>query len=363
MNSKQNIPGYWTRFLLRLKHWEFWPTTLVYLPVILCYPYWALRSGSLFFFALVNPNMKMGGLYGGSKYDALMELDKEDIPTTLLFAPSDTVGLVMETMKDMKLDFPIIVKPDLGERGKGVEKVSNLAHLEQIVAAVTSPFIVQEYIDLPFEAGVFYIRKPSEDKGMVTSVVVKGFLSIVGDGEQTIEQLAAKDKRAVLIWDSLMQCVKEHRNKILAKGQKLTLEPIGNHRRGTAFNDGRHLMTDALIAETERMAQSLPNFYYGRFDVRAESEEAFRNGKTMRVMEVNGANAEPAHIYQEGTPLLEGLTTLVKYWNMLYLIAKENKKNHALPKFSEAWVVYRDWQNIKKEKLNAPMGDVSAKFI
>ena len=363
MNSKQNIPGYWTRFLLKLKHWEFWPTTLVYLPVLFCYPYWTLRSGSLFFFALVNPNMKMGGLYGGSKYDALMGLNKRDIPTTLLFNPTDSVGLVTATMKDMKLDFPIILKPDLGERGKGVVKVDNLDQLEKCLTMQISPFILQEYIDLPFEAGVFYIHKPSESKGTVTSVVVKGFLKIVGDGESTIEQLAAKDKRAVLIWGSLMKSIVPSCDKILPKGQELTLEPIGNHRRGTAFNDGTHLITDQLIEATERMAQSLPNFHYGRFDVRAESEEAFRMGKTMSVMEVNGANAEPAHIYQEGTPLIKGLITLVQYWNTLFSIAMENKKNHALPKFWEAWIVYRDWQNIKKGKWDALIDDLSAKII
>lgn len=345
--------GYITRLLIKLNHWEFWPTTLVYLPVLICYPYWALRSGSLFFFQAVNPRLIMGGLYGASKHEALAFLKDSDKPKTLLFHQGQPFQEVENQFIKAGLKYPIIIKPDLGERGKGIEKINRSSGLKPAVESQTSDYLVQEYLDMPFEAGVFYIRHPSQAKGKVTSIVVKGFLEVEGDGISTIKELATRNKRAVLIWEKLKLGLTQSEEDIPKKGERLVLEHIGNHSRGTAFNDGNHFINQKLNDWAESVAFQIPEFYYGRFDVRANSQEDFLAGKTIKIMEVNGANAEPAHIYQEGAPLIKGMKTLLLYWNTLYLISKHNLKTHPKAKFSEAWQAYKAWQAIKRDKWNA----------
>jgi hypothetical protein len=338
--------------LIKIVDWEFWSTWLVYLPVLVCYPYWAARCHSIFFFAFANPKIPMGGLYGSSKYESLKHINASDKPATMLVKHGERADSVLSKMSLLNINFPIILKPDFGERGKGVELVRSEKQLRKTIPTHSSDFVIQEYLDMPFEAGVFYIKKPWEEKGKVTSIVVKGFLHVVGDGVQTIEELALKNKRAVLLWDKLSRTLKGDLSTILPIGELVTLEPIGNHSRGTAFNNGNHLINAHINAWAERIADHLPEFYYGRFDIRAPSAEDFSKGHSIKIMEVNGANAEPAHIYQEGASLFSGLATLVKYWHTIHLIARFNKKNMPSVKFKDALFFYRRWQKIKREKWN-----------
>jgi hypothetical protein len=349
----KSFKEYIARLLIKLNHWEFWPTALVYLPILICYPYWVLRTRSLFFFQAVNPRLRMGGLYGASKYQSLTYLKAEDKPKTLLFTKNEQYESVEQLFLKAGISYPIIIKPDIGERGKGIEKIDQTERLKPAVESQTSDYLVQEYLDMPFEAGVFYIKHPTQLLGKVTSIVVKGFLEIEGDGESTIKALAAKNKRAVLIWSKLKMGLSTPETYIPNLGEKIVLEHIGNHSRGTAFNDGNHLINQVLTDWAESVASQIPEFYYGRFDVRARSIEDFLRGETIKIMEVNGANAEPAHIYQEGASLTKGMKTLMHYWHTLYLISKYNLKTHPKVKFAEAWHAYKCWQEIKREKWSA----------
>jgi phosphoribosylaminoimidazole carboxylase (NCAIR synthetase) len=97
-----------------------------------------------------------------------------------------------------QLSFPVIAKPDMGERGKGVTLVHDLATLQRYADTINQDFIIQEFCDFPQEAAIFYIRKPSESRGRITSFTTKEFLSVTGDGHQTIGQLMSLSFRARL---------------------------------------------------------------------------------------------------------------------------------------------------------------------
>lgn len=303
--------------------------------------------------------MSMGGLYGAGKHNALRHLPDTNKPRSLFFEVGTSVSLVQERIRANNLSFPLIIKPDLGERGKGVEKLHDMRQLERTLPTHTSNFLIQEFLDQPFEAGVFYIRFPQEERGRITSVVVKGFLEITGDGKHSVKELALQNKRALLVWDKMKHSLSIPESKVLERGEKVALEPIGNHSRGTAFNDGNHLISKALTDEIERLARHVPDFYYGRFDLRTQCEEDLKRGKGLQVMELNGVNAEPAHIYQEGASLLVGMATLVRHWHWAFQIGMRNKKNHPPVKFYEALVVYRSWRSIKTEKWSVtPASDM-----
>ena len=175
----------------------------------------------------------------------------------------------MSVVHEAGLSFPLVVKPDQGERGKGIEVVHAKAELQSAVGSHPTPFLIQPYLDLPFEAGVFYVRMPNEPHGRVTSVVVKGFLTVTGNGQDTLETLALQNMRAALIWNDLKGCLRDNPQRVLDEGEVVVLESIGNHSRGTAFLDGRHLIEEAVVEEANRLASCIPGFFYGRFDLRA----------------------------------------------------------------------------------------------
>ena len=65
----------------------------------------------------------MGGLYGASKYESLKHIFASDKPATMLVKHAEQADSVLNNMSLLNINLPIILKPDFGERGKGVELV------------------------------------------------------------------------------------------------------------------------------------------------------------------------------------------------------------------------------------------------
>lgn len=85
--------------------------------------------------------------------------------------------------------------------------------------------------------------------------------------------------------------------RVLAAGERLPLTIAGNHCQGTLFRDGRHLLTPALEARIDRVAQAYPGFYIGRFEIRYSDVERFKAGEDVAIVELTGATAESTNIY------------------------------------------------------------------
>src|SRR5690606_16022218 len=138
------------------------------------------------------------------------------------------------------------------------------------LSAIRTSFIIQELIDLPFEFGVFYRRYPNEPSGIVTSIVMKEMLTIYGDGHSTFEELIMANERARLQWHALKEKYRDRLNTVLRNGEVVELVSIGNHCLGTKFLDGSHLITDELCSSFDRISRQIPDFYFGRYDLRSE---------------------------------------------------------------------------------------------
>jgi hypothetical protein len=186
--------------------------------------------------------------------------------------------------------------------------------------------IMQEYIDLPMEAGIFYYRMPNENKGTVSSVVLKGLLAVTGNGKSSIYELMMDFPRAKLQIDRLREVGVLDLERIPEEEEKVVLEPIGNHNRGTAFLNGNYLINQKLIEIIDELSNSIDKFYYGRYDVRCQDEEALYRGE-FKVIELNGSASEPAHIYAPGFPLLKAYQVLFHHWRILFEISRMNHKN------------------------------------
>lgn len=75
----------------------------------------------------------------------------------------------------------------------------------------------------------------------------------------------------------------------------------------------------------DRISKEMRQFYFGRFDLKCASLEDLSKGN-VKILEVNGCGAEPAHIYQPGFSLWEAYGVLFTHWNNLYQISFQNRQ-------------------------------------
>lgn len=312
-----------SNFFIKLRSWEYWPWYVIYFPVILYWVWLSFKARSFFFYSATNPAMKCGGLFGESKKHILEILPKHLVPVTLLFNPDIHLDQVMTQLRENELNFPVIAKPDIGERGILVEKIKNKVELDSYISKAKYKFQIQEYVEGPIELGVFYYKFPNDEKGCVSSIVQKKMLSLTGDGKSSIRDLILKNDRAKLQLDVL-----EHKmdlDEILPLNKQKELVSIGNHCKGTTFLNGEALINDQLVDVFDEIHQQMEGFYYGRFDLRCDSTESLYQGK-FKIMELNGAASEPAHIYHPGFSLLKAYKVLFHHWRKLYEIGIANHK-------------------------------------
>src|SRR3546814_20146204 len=69
----------------------------------------------------------------------------------------------------------------------------------------------------------------------------------------------------------------------------------------------------------------MPEFYFGRFDVRFRSVEALGRGEDFQILEVNGASAEAIHIWDPEQTVRETYRVLFEQFRLLYVIGAGNR--------------------------------------
>jgi hypothetical protein len=181
------------------------------------------------------------------------------------------------------------------------------------------------------EAGIFYVRIPGEEKGGITGIVGKELLTIKGDGESTIRQLLQKTPRFLLQLSALEQKNGDIFDDILKKGECRTLMPYGNHSRGAKFIDWSDLITDELTHVIDGICKQIPDFYFGRMDVKFTSWEELLQGRGFSIIELNGAGSEPTHIYDPRHSLFFAWKEIVRHWLMLFRVSLINAEKRQIP--------------------------------
>ena len=337
-----------SNFFIKLTNWEYWPFGIVQGPFFIYWLWLSLKARSIFFFSASNPSILMGGMFGESKSQVLDLVPTEVKPKTTLVHLPATKEEVLHTMKEGGFTFPLIFKPDMGERGWMVKRIFNEKDIDQYLAQIKIDFIIQELVDLPLEFGVFYVRLPEEEKGKVISITGKDFLSVTGNGTSTLQQLILEKDRAKLQWEVLKITYEKELQMIIPAGEKRELVPIGNHCLGTTFLNGNHLITSRLNESFDYISKQIPGFYFGRFDLRCATVTDLENGN-VKIVELNGCGAEPAHIYHPGSSLWQALKVLTTHWQNLYHISTQNHKRGVqyIP-FQEGKNIYNKFRVLKQ---------------
>lgn len=334
----------------KIAHWEYWPMQVIYYPIFPAWLFFAIKARSFFFFNAANPSIKNGGMAMESKKEIYDIIPSQHIPKTILVAKKTPLNKVLARVSEQKIDFPLIAKPDIGMKAFGVSKIENKAELQDYIDGISHDFLIQELIQYPNEAGVFYVRYPGEERGRITGIVSKEFLSVTGDGETTILQLIKKNPRSHFQLKSLRKKYGARLLEVLKKNETFILVPYGSHTRGAKFIDDSHKITEELYNTIHDICVQVPDFHYGRLDILLSSVEELAKGKNFSIIEINGAGSEPTHIYDPKHSLFFAWKEIIRHWKMLYEISAINKKKgHKYLSFKDGRAMLRENSKLEEQ--------------
>lgn len=319
----------------RTTRWEYWPPHVFYPPVAVYVLWLGLRHRSLTLFTAANPGIEAGGFISESKARILRSLAAAGdlVPPWRLLPASDDAEVrraaVRAFVAEHGLELPIVLKPDAGQRGSGVVVARDWDVVDAYLGAARYDVLAQAHV-AGVEYGVFYVRKRSEPRGRIFAVTEKRMPFVVGDGRRSLEELILSDRRALAMAPTYLDVQAARLCEIIPESERVQLVELGTHARGAYFHDGIRLVTPELTDAIERVSRAFQGFFFGRYDVRSDSEADFRRG-VFRVIELNGVTSEATSIYDPENGLRDAYRTLFEQWRLAFEVARENRAQGAEP--------------------------------
>lgn len=338
----QNARSRWTT-------WEYLPSWAANIPVYGIYAWFALRARHPLFFSNVNPAIPLGGAVGESKSDILKLIPAQYLPRWVLLEPGLSRENMLEKLKTAGLHFPLIAKPDVGERGFLIAKLHGEEEFFKHLEAHPVPFILQEFVTLPMEASVLFHGHPDGPEFDISSLCLKDFLSVTGNGKSTVRELMEKEVRAQFQMERFEKEQPEVMRSVPDEGETLLLEPIGNHARGTKFINGNHLIDQMLRDVFRQVWEKMEGIYFGRFDLKCASLEGLKRGE-FTVLEMNGVFSEPAHVYDPANRIRAIYRDYYRHWRSMYNISRAQSHRGIKPAgIREGVTLFVQYFNYKKQ--------------
>lgn len=322
----------------RISNWDFWPLQVFYLPVVAYIFLLAIRYRSLTVFTCANPGIHAGGFRGESKDQIYKQLwrgaaGRGKVLSHIKISGADSVEAnvshAIRFIEETAIGFPVAVKPDVGERGSGVEFAHSEDDLRRLIASANGDLIVQEFAS-GVEASIFYYRYPNDACGRIFSITEKRFPVVHGDGRSTIEELILNDDRAVALARKYFEHNALRLKDVPGQSEAVQLIDIGTHSRGAIFLDGERMHTDALERAVDDICREFHGFYFGRFDVRGQSFNQIAAGD-FKIIELNGVTSESTNIYDPKYSLIDAYRILFRQWRIAFEIGILNRKLGAVP--------------------------------
>ena len=350
--GRRMLLGRWRRRL----RWEFWPSWAIYPPVVLSILRRGLAARRLTLFTCVNPCMPAGGFVGESKADSFRLPAPQWLPKWREIRPGELKERrtqVEQFVDEAELSYPIVLKPDAGQRGEGVAIVQSQDDIEPYLSWQTSTVIAQEYVR-GLEYGVFWSRRlvrsdsgyfDDTGEGEVFSITVKRSPTVTGDGQKTLEQLILQDARAHMLAETYLRENPDAGERVPAAGEEVPLVLVGAHSRGTVFTEGGHLHSTELERTFDEVCASIAGFDFGRLDVRVPTEDALATGEDLKILEINGITSEPTNMYDARYSLWDAVRMLSDQWRRAFEIGAWRRAQGQEPVSAlELWRLWRDFR-------------------
>ncbi|MEY3667793.1 MAG: hypothetical protein RL572_1333 [Pseudomonadota bacterium] len=333
-------------------YFEFWPTWLMYLPVGLQWLLLSVRHGSLTLPLIANPRIPLAGMVGGSKdllfSQATGACRAAILPWFLHTVSADSAEQQAEdaiaSARAQGIELPFVCKPDMGCRGSGVKLIRDAAQLTQTIASYPpgAGLICQQLAQYEPEVGIFYVRHPDTVAGWIPSLTFKHTPAVTGDGESTVADLVLRDARAGALIHLYAARNRDDWHRVLAPGEVHRLLFSASHCRGAVFTDARAHVTPALTNAVNRLMAGLPDFHYGRLDVKFRDIASLERGEHLEIVEINGASAESIHIWDKDATLGAAIKALLwQYRTLFQLGAVQRRRGVRTPGLG---ALLRHWQ-------------------
>lgn len=313
------------------------PKWVICIPLVVQWLWLGARHGSLSLPTVANPRITAGGMVGEGKLEYF-----EGMGPVARAATARHCGLRVEqdlsrktieqAMRRAGLGFPLVAKPDLGLCGYGVRRIDGWHELRLYIERYPrgETVVLQEYLPQEGEAGIFYARDPLTGEGRLIGLALREFPRVTGDGVRSIGDLISADGRARLVVSRWHECTHDA-SCVPAPGEVVRLSMIGSTRVGGLYRDGQALITPELTRAIDAIARDMPDFHFGRFDVRFESARELAAGRGLRIMEVNGAGSEAIQAWDPRTPLLRGFAIIFAKQRLLFDIAAARRREGSRP--------------------------------
>lgn len=315
------------------------PERLFYVVPAMMWLALSIRHGSLTLPSAANPTLDAGGLWGESKSQGLElfgRTGQRHLPpfVTIGWRPdADRLQVALAAMEAQGIAFPVVGKPDRGYQGWGVRLLKSPAELADYLSRQPrdARVMLQALIDMPGEAGIFYIRRPGETAGRIVSMAFVHPPHVVGDGRRSIAEMVAADPilnaNAAIYRDRHPEAW----DRIPAPDEFQCLTNARSARLGAVYRDGISKVTPQLEARIDQIAREIPHFHFGRFDIRFGDLAAFQQGRGFRVVELNGAGAEMLHIWVGTGTLGHAWRTLWRQYRTLFSIGSAMRRRGFRP--------------------------------
>jgi D-alanine-D-alanine ligase-like ATP-grasp enzyme len=313
------------RIAKKITDWQHWPFYVFYSPLCLAWVSYYIKSRSLWYYTASNPTLSFGGFEGEGKTEMYRQLPQHLCPRTVEVEPFSSFAEVVRKVQEKGLAYPFIVKPDVGMKGILFRKIEREDQLRQYHERMPAAYLVQEFLDTPYEVSVFYCRLPGNERGEITAMIQKNLLEVIGDGHSTLEELIRRSPSAAPWLEKMRRERGQQLPRILAAGERYCLSHVANLMNGAHFINLTKKVSEPLVRVFDEISHS-NQFNYGRYDIKCHSIEDILEGRNFYILEFNGAGSVPNHIFTGDFTLLGAYKEILKHWKTLYTISKINKE-------------------------------------
>jgi hypothetical protein len=253
-----------------------------------------------------NPSLELGGLPIAPKHTRYGD-EPPYLPSLMIDEATDGSSIT-EFAADHS--FPLVLKPLFGAHSRGVRKLVDREELRGI--SVEEPMILQPYVDAPKEYGINVLRIGPRIKIYgLTEITLQ---AVWGDGSRSLRALV-RDAHGDDVADRL-----DDGEWVPDDGCRVPLQTAADVQAGSSFRDITDEVTPAL-RETCQDAADQIDLRFGRFDVKAQSLTALKDGD-FHVMEVNGSPSLDLTLYDDTHSLSVKIERLRAHWNQFFQQAR-----------------------------------------